>query len=79
MQDTFDILFDPVRIGPVTAPNCFYQVPHRNGLGYHMPQSLAANAARKGVTRRFRPSPAWICSVIAVSPSLSPWAVRVTS
>ena len=28
----FDILFQPIRIGPVTAPNRFYQVPHCNGL-----------------------------------------------
>ncbi|NNJ11420.1 NADH:flavin oxidoreductase [Chloroflexales bacterium ZM16-3] len=42
MSDTFDILFEPVRIGPVTAPNRFYQVPHCNGMGHRMPQSLAA-------------------------------------
>lgn len=38
----FAILFDPVRIGPVTAPNRFYQVPHCNGMGWRMPESLAA-------------------------------------
>ncbi|MDZ4735096.1 MAG: FAD-dependent oxidoreductase [Rhodospirillaceae bacterium] len=27
----YDILFEPVKIGPVTAPNRFYQVPHCNG------------------------------------------------
>lgn len=26
------LLFDPVRIGPVTAPNRFYQVPHCSGM-----------------------------------------------
>ncbi len=36
------ILFDPVRIGPVTAKNRFYQVPHCNGMGYVRPQSHAA-------------------------------------
>jgi len=35
-------LFEPVRIGPVTAPNRFYQVPHCTGMGFRMPQSLAA-------------------------------------
>ena len=30
------------RIGPVTAPNRFYQVPHSTGMGYCRPQSLAA-------------------------------------
>ena len=38
----FDILFEPVSIGPVTAPNRFYQVPHCTGMGYRRPQSLAA-------------------------------------
>ncbi|MFV2000453.1 MAG: FAD-dependent oxidoreductase [Acidimicrobiia bacterium] len=37
----FDILFEPVQIGPVTAPNRFYQVPHCTGMGYRRPQSLA--------------------------------------
>ncbi len=38
----FDILFEPVTIGPVTARNRFYQVPHCTGMGYRRPQSLAA-------------------------------------
>jgi dimethylamine/trimethylamine dehydrogenase len=38
----FDLLFEPVRIGPKVAPNRFYQVPHCNGLGYRRPQALAA-------------------------------------
>ena len=38
----FDVLFEPVRIGPVTAPNRFYQVPHCTGIGYRRPQTLAA-------------------------------------
>jgi len=38
----FDILFEPVPIGPVTAPNRFYQVPHATGMGYRRPQTLAA-------------------------------------
>lgn len=37
----FDVLFEPVRIGPVVAPNRFYQVPHCTGMGYRRPQSLA--------------------------------------
>ena len=36
----FDILFEPVRIGPVTAPNRFYQVPHCTGMGIDFPGSL---------------------------------------
>ncbi|MDK1039411.1 MAG: FAD-dependent oxidoreductase [Actinomycetota bacterium] len=37
----FDILFEPVQIGPVTAPNRFYQVPHCTGMGYRRPKTLA--------------------------------------
>jgi dimethylamine/trimethylamine dehydrogenase len=42
MTDPFAILFEPVPIGPVVAPNRFYQVPHCNGMGYRMPQAVAA-------------------------------------
>ncbi len=42
MPNPYDILFEPVRLGPVTAPNRFYQVPHCNGFGHRMPRSLAA-------------------------------------
>jgi len=38
----YDILFEPVKIGPVTAPNRFYQVPHAIGTGNHMPHTRAA-------------------------------------
>jgi dimethylamine/trimethylamine dehydrogenase len=41
MHHPYDILFEAVRIGPVVAPNRFYQVPHCNGFGYRMPQALA--------------------------------------
>ena len=37
----YDILFEPVRIGPVTAKNRFYQVPHCNGMGRTYPSSMA--------------------------------------
>ncbi len=37
----YDILFEPVRIGPVTARNRFFQVAHCNGLGWTQPQALA--------------------------------------
>ena len=38
----YDILFEPVVIGPVTAKNRFYQVPHCNGGGYRDPSAVAA-------------------------------------
>ncbi|MAI80514.1 MAG: NADH:flavin oxidoreductase [Deltaproteobacteria bacterium] len=48
MRNTrYDILFEPVKIGPVTAPNRFYQVPHCTGMGYRRPQTLAGMRAMK--------------------------------
>lgn len=41
-DDPFGIFFQPIAIGPVVAPNRFYQVPHCNGFGHRMPRSLAA-------------------------------------
>ena len=38
----YDILFEPVRIGPVTARNRFFQVPHCTGMGWQYPRTLAA-------------------------------------
>ena len=38
----YDILFEPQKIGPVTAKNRFYQVPHCNGGGYRDPSAAAA-------------------------------------
>ena len=38
----YDVLFEPVRIGPVTARNRFFQVPHCNGMGYRDPSAQAA-------------------------------------
>ena len=38
----YDCLFEPIRLGPVTAPNRFYQVPHCSGMGWKRPRMLAA-------------------------------------
>lgn len=38
----FDVLFEPVKIGPKIAKNRFYQVPHCNGMGYVLPKTHAA-------------------------------------
>ena len=40
-------LFESVKIGPVTAPNRFYQVPHCSGMGHALPQTLAGMRAMK--------------------------------
>ena len=37
----YDVLFEPIKIGPKTARNRFYQVPHCNGMGRNYPASLA--------------------------------------
>ncbi|NBZ86862.1 FAD-dependent oxidoreductase [Stagnihabitans tardus] len=39
---TYDLLFQPVKIGAKTAKNRFYQVPHCNGGGYRDPSAAAA-------------------------------------
>jgi len=38
----YDVLFEPIQIGPVTAKNRFFQVPHCNGGGYRDPSAAAA-------------------------------------
>jgi dimethylamine/trimethylamine dehydrogenase len=38
----YDVLFEPVRIGPVTARNRFYAVPHAAGMTNAMPHMRAA-------------------------------------
>ena len=42
----YDILFEPIQLGPVRARNRFFQVPHCTGLGYRDP---TANAWLRGV------------------------------
>ena len=43
MRDAkYDILFEPLAIGPHVAKNRFYQVPHCNGGGYRDPSAAAA-------------------------------------
>ncbi len=43
----YAVLFEPVQIGPLTARNRFYQVPHCSGLGHLRPQAEAAMRAIK--------------------------------
>ena len=68
----YDVLFEPVQIGPVTAKNRFYQVPHCNGMGRQYPSSMAE-------MRRTKAEGGWavICTEeIEIHPSgdHSPWA-----
>ncbi len=42
----YDVLFEPIRIGPKTMRNRFYQTPHADGLGSQQP---GAEAAFRGV------------------------------
>ncbi|MDH3668923.1 MAG: FAD-dependent oxidoreductase [Paracoccaceae bacterium] len=46
MNPRYARLFEPVAIGPVTAPNRFYQTPHATGMGYLRPK---AGAALRGI------------------------------
>ncbi|MDE0162927.1 MAG: FAD-dependent oxidoreductase [Acidimicrobiaceae bacterium] len=43
----YDVLFEPVRIGPLVAKNRFFQVPHCNGMGYRDPAAHAEMRAVK--------------------------------
>lgn len=43
----YDILFEPLQIGPVTAPNRFMQAPHCNGMGRLFPDSMIAMRGMK--------------------------------
>ena len=68
----YDILFEPVKIGPVTARNRFYQVPHCNGMGRTFPSSMAE-------MRRVKAEGGWavICTEeveIHHTSDHSPWA-----
>ena len=42
IENRYRVLFDEIKIGPVVAPNRFYQVPHCTGMGYGSPNTLAA-------------------------------------
>ena len=46
-QNPYNLLFEAVKIGPVTAKNRFYQVPHCCGLGHVRPQAHAAMRGMK--------------------------------
>ncbi|WP_104018385.1 oxidoreductase [Roseovarius nitratireducens] len=68
----YDVLFEPVKIGPVTARNRFYQVPHCNGMGRGYPSSMAE-------MRRVKAEGGWavVCTEeVEIHPSgdHSPWA-----
>ena len=43
----YDVLFEPVKIGPITTKNRFYQVPHCNGMGHRFPHGMAAMRGMK--------------------------------
>ena len=43
----YDILFEPIQIGPKTMKNRFYQIPHCNGFGSEKPLNQAYFRAMK--------------------------------
>ncbi|QEX19425.1 methylamine [Hypericibacter terrae] len=65
----YDILFEPVRIGPVTLRNRFYQVPHCNGLGSILPRGHAA-------MREVKAEGGWaaVCTeIMSIHPTSDSW------
>ena len=47
----YDILFTPIKIGPVTAPNRFFASPHSTGHGWTEPTGAIALRSR-GIAKR---------------------------
>ncbi|MBQ76712.1 MAG: methylamine [Gammaproteobacteria bacterium] len=47
MNPNYSILFEPVKLGPVTTPNRFYQVPHASGMTEANPRVRAKFRATK--------------------------------
>lgn len=47
IESRYQPLFEPLRLGPVIAPNRFYQVPHCSGMGHALPRTLAAMRGMK--------------------------------
>ncbi len=47
MSQRYAALFEPLQIGPVTAPNRFYAVPHATGHGWSQPNGAIALRAMK--------------------------------
>lgn len=43
----YDVLFEPVQVGPVRARNRFYQVPHCTGWGHAYPNTQARHRGIK--------------------------------
>jgi dimethylamine/trimethylamine dehydrogenase len=41
LPDRYDVLFEPVQIGPKTARNRFWQTPHASGFGTDFPGAMA--------------------------------------
>ncbi len=49
MDERYNILFEPVKIGPVTAPNRFFAVPHATGHSPLMPNGSIAMREMKAM------------------------------
>ena len=54
MDPNHHILFEPVRIGPKTLRNRFYQVPHCSGFGTEKAWTQAAQRYPEGVPDKVR-------------------------
>ena len=47
VDQRYNVLFEPVRIGPVTAPNRFSVAPYANGNSYLQPNGAIGNRAMR--------------------------------
>jgi dimethylamine/trimethylamine dehydrogenase len=65
----FDLLFEPVRLGPVVAKNRFFQVPHCNGMGHAKPRVHAGMNASNQYSREVSLAPSAIASLASYTPA----------
>ena len=65
-----EILFERVRIGPKTAPNRFYQVPHASGFGTHQPSEDTLH--REFAADRDRLAAAGISAIHLIGDAVAP-------
>jgi DNA-binding CsgD family transcriptional regulator len=70
-----DVLFEAVQIGPVTARNRFFQVPHCSGMGYRDPSAEAAMRRVKAEGGWAVVCTAWVVRT-ALNANISRWRRR---
>ena len=75
----YDVLFEPVKIGPVVAPNRFYQVPHCNGAGFLRPRVVAEmRGVKEGMLVSLSSRKGEIALVATITERVQPGVVYTT-